>query len=146
MKTSDRCNIDRRNDQNNRQVYDLNYFLDGGIERRAHRERRTPVERRDDWTKISEWHSLPLNSLICAEDFTTDEDCARCGERVQDGESNVKKMVGRTIQEEPFDALVSSHSDQPAIRIKSPWRSADEVVALCSECSFNTRRKSRTDF
>ena len=50
--------IDRRSGEDRRDAYDLDYFPDGGIERRSGKERRQQNERRDDWARISKWSSV----------------------------------------------------------------------------------------
>ena len=53
-----RTDIDRRSGQERRRVYDIDYFSNGGINRRSGKERRSPVERRRDWVRVSEWSSV----------------------------------------------------------------------------------------
>ena len=50
--------FDRRSGEDRRRVYDLNYFLNGGAERRNGSERRTQIERRVDWMRVSKWFSV----------------------------------------------------------------------------------------
>lgn len=60
-----RARVDRRaNDQDRRRVYSLDYFEQGGSERRNYgAERRLAVgERRNDWAKESRWFSVYLGS------------------------------------------------------------------------------------
>ena len=71
MRSIYRSDIDRRSATDRRQVYDLDYFQNGGIERRTGKERRSQAEVRamsgfemplyevkyhekDDWVEISE--------------------------------------------------------------------------------------------
>ena len=54
--------LDRRSGEDRREAYDLDYFLNGGAERREARERRDRHERRDGCIRVSEWSS------ICPED------------------------------------------------------------------------------
>ena len=51
---------DRRSGKDRRQSYDLNYFLQGGVERRKRvDDRRTPfLERRKGWVRINPWRSV----------------------------------------------------------------------------------------
>jgi hypothetical protein len=55
--------IDRRSGEDRRKVYDLDYFLNGGIERRSWKERRSQVERRGDWLRVDEWVSVLVGGL-----------------------------------------------------------------------------------
>jgi hypothetical protein len=48
---------DRRSDNERRDTYDLDYFLDGGIERRRFNERRWRAEMRKGWVRVSRWSS-----------------------------------------------------------------------------------------
>jgi len=50
--------LDRRSGEDRREAYDLDYFLDGGEERREGAERRQPDERRDDCLRVSQWSSV----------------------------------------------------------------------------------------
>ena len=50
--------VDRRSGGDRRQVYDADYFQNGGVERRSGKERRQNSERRRDCTKISQWSSV----------------------------------------------------------------------------------------
>ena len=50
--------LDRRNVDDRRQIHDLDYFTEGGIERRDPGERRTPEERRKDCERVSRWTSV----------------------------------------------------------------------------------------
>lgn len=50
--------LDRRNSDDRRQAHDLDYFSEGGSERREGEERRTPKERRRDCVKVSKWSSV----------------------------------------------------------------------------------------
>jgi hypothetical protein len=58
-----RAFFDRRSGQDRRTAYNLDYFVDGGIERRHSfgKERRDEdQDRRKEWIKISPWSSLHL--------------------------------------------------------------------------------------
>lgn len=48
---------DRRSGIERRDVYDLDYFLKGGLERRRFVERRWRSEMRKGWVRISRWSS-----------------------------------------------------------------------------------------
>jgi hypothetical protein len=64
MKKNSRINdpyIDRRSGEERREVYDLDYFPEGGKERRARKERRKQGERRDNWVRVSRWSSVITN-------------------------------------------------------------------------------------
>jgi hypothetical protein len=50
--------LDRRSGEERRQVYDSDYYENGGIERRSGKERRQNSERRRDCIKISQWSSV----------------------------------------------------------------------------------------
>lgn len=50
--------LDRRSGDDRRETHSLNYFEDGGIERRTHQERRNRRERRVGYTRISPWTSV----------------------------------------------------------------------------------------
>ena len=50
--------VDRRSGEDRRQVYDADYFQNGGLERRSGKERRQDYERRKDSTRVSEWSSI----------------------------------------------------------------------------------------
>jgi len=50
--------VDRRSGEDRRQVYDSDYFENGGVERRGGKERRQNSERRRDCTRISQWSSV----------------------------------------------------------------------------------------
>ena len=50
--------LDRRSGEDRREAYDLDYFLDGGEERREGTERRQFDERREDCFRVSQWSSV----------------------------------------------------------------------------------------
>lgn len=54
--------LDRRSGEDRREAYDLDYFLNGGAERREAKERRDRHERLHGCIRVSEWSS------ICPED------------------------------------------------------------------------------
>ena len=51
-------NLDRRSGDDRRQVYDADYFQNGGVERRSGKERRQQYERRKNCIRVSEWSSI----------------------------------------------------------------------------------------
>lgn len=55
--------IDRRTEEDRRKGYDLNYMIEGGVERRKIKERRSPIERRDGWIRVSEWYSISEQAI-----------------------------------------------------------------------------------
>lgn len=58
MEDRRRSTIDRRSGADRRKVHNLDYFLNGGVERRSWKERRQQAERRADWMRIGEWNSV----------------------------------------------------------------------------------------
>jgi hypothetical protein len=50
--------VDRRSGEDRRQVYDADYFLNDGLERRSGRERRQNDERRKNYIRVSNWSSI----------------------------------------------------------------------------------------
>jgi len=55
--------IDRRSQEDRRRVYDLDYFFNGGVERRRWLERRSKAERRVGWKRVNNWASRPMRDL-----------------------------------------------------------------------------------
>jgi len=55
--------IDRRSEEDRRRVYNPDYFLNGGVERRKWTERRSQVERRLGWIRLNRWYSVPLRVI-----------------------------------------------------------------------------------
>ena len=55
--------FDRRIVEDRRNIYELDYFLNGGIERRTWEERRSPVERRSGWLRVSKWVSVSCEEI-----------------------------------------------------------------------------------
>ena len=53
-----RSMIDRRSGIDRRLSYDPAYFSSGGIDRRVPDERRSSVERRSDWFRISKYYNV----------------------------------------------------------------------------------------
>ena len=52
--------IDRRSGEDKRKRYSLDYFTDGGQERRKGKERRQSAERRSSWARVYKWCSVFL--------------------------------------------------------------------------------------
>ena len=50
--------IDGRSGDDRREVQDLDYFLNSGIEKRSGKERRRQGERRTEWVRITKWSSV----------------------------------------------------------------------------------------
>jgi hypothetical protein len=50
--------LDRRSGEDRRQTYSLDYFVEGGKERRQVEERRRSGERRHQWLRIDKWYSV----------------------------------------------------------------------------------------
>ena len=50
--------VDRRSGDDRRDVYDSDYFENGGMERRQGLDRRQQNERRDACTRVSKWSSV----------------------------------------------------------------------------------------
>ena len=63
MSAIEREAIDRRSAVDRRNAYDLDYFQNGGIERRKVKDRRSQAERRDGWIRISKWTSVNKQGL-----------------------------------------------------------------------------------
>ena len=58
-----RSGIDRRCGKDRRKAHEVDYFLNGGVERRSRKERRVGGERREGWVRVSEWSSMFVGSL-----------------------------------------------------------------------------------
>jgi hypothetical protein len=54
--------LDRRSGEDRRQVYDSDYFLNGGVDRRTGKDRRWQGERRDGYIRISKWSSVRVKT------------------------------------------------------------------------------------
>lgn len=50
--------LDRRSGEDRREVYDSDYFENGGVERRRGNDRRQQDERRDSCVRVSKWSSV----------------------------------------------------------------------------------------
>ena len=60
----ERCSdFDRRSGIEKRKIYDLEYFLTGGTEKRIQNERRSNEERRTGWIKISKYSAVFLDGM-----------------------------------------------------------------------------------
>jgi len=55
-----RSPVDRRCGEDKRNRYSLDYFSDGGGERRKGKERRQSEERRSSWARVYKWCSVFL--------------------------------------------------------------------------------------
>jgi hypothetical protein len=55
-----RSQIDRRSGDDERKLYSLDYFTNGGMERRHQIERRKLAERRGQWVRVRKWYSVRL--------------------------------------------------------------------------------------
>ena len=53
-----RACVDRRSDNDRRREYDLDYFTQGGPERRKKNDRRKQYERRTGWKRVRAWCSV----------------------------------------------------------------------------------------
>jgi len=61
--------LDRRSGEERREAYDIDYFAEGGLERRDEKERRKPKERRKECVKVSTWSSVcPKNETDASEE------------------------------------------------------------------------------
>jgi hypothetical protein len=67
-----RLSLDRRSGEDRREAYSVDYFLQGGMERRTGNERRRQHERRKAWMRISQWSSMRKDLL--GADFDKDDE------------------------------------------------------------------------
>ena len=58
-----RSPVDRRSGEDERKLYNLDYFTDGGEERRKGKERRESGERRSGWARVYKWCSVFLGKI-----------------------------------------------------------------------------------
>ena len=58
-----RSGIDRRSEKDRRRIYDLDYFFNGGAERRSWLERRSKGEQRVGWMRMGKSASYPIRDL-----------------------------------------------------------------------------------
>ena len=56
--------FDRRSGEDKRMRYNLDYFTDGGQERRDGKERRQTGERRSGWARVYKWCSVFLGNKV----------------------------------------------------------------------------------
>lgn len=54
----DRRLLDRRSGEDRRRIYSIDYFTEGGAERRKSGERRQRGERRSSCIRVSDWSSV----------------------------------------------------------------------------------------
>jgi hypothetical protein len=59
-----RSPIDRRSGEDKRKLYNLDYFTEGGKERRKGKERRQAGERRSGWARVYKWCSVFLGKKV----------------------------------------------------------------------------------
>jgi len=62
-----RSPVDRRSGYDRRQTYSLEYFLNGGQERRLNHERRKTGELRKGWVRISDWSGTYVGANVLPE-------------------------------------------------------------------------------
>ncbi|MFZ7128479.1 MAG: hypothetical protein ACOWWM_20180 [Desulfobacterales bacterium] len=55
--------IERRTGRERRRSFSIGRFRYSGPDRRRRDERRSPLERRDGWIRVSKWSSAPLREL-----------------------------------------------------------------------------------
>jgi len=55
--------IDRREGEDMREAHSLDYFNEGGRERRENAERRRLNERRSEWVRVSKWSSVYVDKV-----------------------------------------------------------------------------------
>ena len=67
MSVINRPKVDRRKAKNRRQIHDLDYFLNGGTERRSGYNRRSSVRWGDGWNRIEKRRSMPPKQETKAE-------------------------------------------------------------------------------
>ena len=58
--------LDRRSGVDRRDTHNLDYFSEGGAERRRKSERRSGDERRSKWIKVDDWASVPWELILGA--------------------------------------------------------------------------------
>ncbi len=57
MMIGHRSGEDRRSSDTRRKIFDKNYFIKGGVEKRRHEERRQKSEQRNGWVRVGNWKS-----------------------------------------------------------------------------------------
>jgi hypothetical protein len=50
--------LDRRSGEDRREIYNADYFENGGVERRSGKDRRQESERRKGYVRVSKWSSV----------------------------------------------------------------------------------------
>ncbi len=60
MAEKKRSGVDRRRGEARRRAYDLDYFLNGGSERRRYVDRRWRKEMRSGWVRVTKWSSIDV--------------------------------------------------------------------------------------
>lgn len=63
MSAYTRCGFDRRSEINRRICYNVNYFENGGLNRRK-LERRYQIETRSGWSRVAKWSSVHIGNYI----------------------------------------------------------------------------------
>ena len=58
-----RAGFDRRRDEDRRKSYSLDFFSETDSDLRKGAERRKRTEKRVDWTRVTEWSSVPFKSI-----------------------------------------------------------------------------------
>jgi hypothetical protein len=53
--------VDRRCGEERREIYNADYFENGGVERRSGKDRRQQGERRKSYIRVSKWSSVCLD-------------------------------------------------------------------------------------
>jgi hypothetical protein len=61
-----RVSSERRSGKDRRRIFSLHRFLYKGPEKRVLQDRRSQVERRDGWVRISKWSSVEIRELKIA--------------------------------------------------------------------------------
>jgi hypothetical protein len=56
--------IDRRSAEARRQCYYMDYFIEGGVERRERYDRRQQGERRSGFVQVSDWSSVYAGEAV----------------------------------------------------------------------------------
>jgi hypothetical protein len=55
--------VDRRSGVDRRKAHLLEYFIQGGVERRTGKERRRRLEQRVDWVRVDDWYSICMGAV-----------------------------------------------------------------------------------
>ena len=66
MPETHRATSERRSGKDRRRIFSMHHFFYKGSERRILQDRRSQVERRDGWVRISKWSSVNLQELKIA--------------------------------------------------------------------------------